>query len=148
MSRQGEQQHFNNTARRMLDKHLDELDSDDQIERTLKEMPVRNSALAHRAKKRQFSHQRIHAYDKAKSHDDRDTDLENIHQVFQIRGNMMNPVPYTFMTLMSIIVVVIRHIIPLSFSSSPRHQLIAYNDIVLYPGAFLEVFFRKCYSKL
>ena len=35
MPRQSEQQHFDNTARRMLDKHLDELDSDDQVERAL-----------------------------------------------------------------------------------------------------------------
>ena len=131
----------------MLDKHLDELDSDDQVERALKEMPVRYSALTHRAQKRQFLHKRIHAYDKTESHDDRDTDLENIHQVFQIRGNMMNPVPYTFMTLMNIIVVVIRHIIPLSFSSSPRHQLIACNDIVLYPGTFLRFFFGNATVK-
>ena len=110
-------------------------------------MTVRNSALAHRAQKRQFSHQRVHAYDEAKRHDDRDTDLENIHQVFQIRGNMMNPVPYTFMAFMNIIVVVIRHIIPLSFSSSPRHQLIACNDIVLYPGTFLRFFFGNATVK-
>ena len=147
MSRQGEQQHFDNASRRMLDKHLDELNSDDQIERALKEMPVRYSALAHRAQKRQFLHKRIHANDKTEGHDDRYTDFENIHQVFQIRGNMMNPVSYTFIAFMNTIIVVIRHIIPLSFSSSPRHQLITTMILYYIPALFLRFFWGNATVK-
>ena len=82
----------------MLDQHLDELDADDKVQGIFQKVPVFLRAGLQRCQKGQFPDQRIDTDNESQRYDDRYADLEDIHQVFQMRGNGMDQVS-AFMVL-------------------------------------------------
>ena len=97
MSGEGEQKYFHNAARRMLDKHLDKLNTDYKIQRILQEMPVGFSTGTHGCEQRQLLQKRKHADDKSECDDDRNADLKDIHQMLEMSCNKMNLVALRLM---------------------------------------------------
>ena len=86
----------------MLDQHLNELDSDDQVQCALQEMSVCRGPGAVGQKERKVCDEQYNAQDKTNRDDDRDSDLKDIHHVFKVGRDLMETV--------SLFIVIVFHI--------------------------------------